>query len=202
MKLSEFNERPCRVINSKTNTLFYSLTKSFGYAGKKLMGKLKSKKAPGNSRDGVDCSLSNNGGITAEGEKEKEEVDASKFDVKSMPCSSNAIDDGDADSDKNFLIENQTMGGLGEASTSVQQDSFCCGMDNADNADNAKIQKQRNVQINPERPCTCTCSDSEENGTGIQEEEEPDFMELDTSLSRLRGIRFSNGGIEVDFLIV
>ncbi|TXG56565.1 hypothetical protein EZV62_017878 [Acer yangbiense] len=162
------------------------------------MGKSKSKKAPGNP---TDCSLSNNGGITAEGEKEKEEEeDASKFNVKSMPCSSNAIDDGDADSDKNFHIENQTMGGLGEASTSAQQDSFFCGMDNADNV---KIQKQRNVQINPpDRPCTCTCSDSEENGTGIQEEEEPDFMELDTSLSRLRGIRFSNGGIEVDFLIV
>ncbi|KAK0574170.1 hypothetical protein LWI29_019219 [Acer saccharum] len=166
------------------------------------MGKSKSKKAPGNPRDGVDCSLSNNGGITAEGEKvkEEEEEDASKFDVKSMPCSSNAIDDGDADSDKKFLIENQTMGGLGEASTSAQQDSFCCGMDNADNA---RIQKQRNVQINPpDRPCTCTCSDSEVNGTGIQEDKEADFMEFDTSLSRLRGIRFSNGGIEVDFLIV
>ena len=72
-----------------------------------------------------------------------------------------------------------------------------------DNADNEKIRKQRNVQINPpDRPCTCTCSDSEQNGTGIQEEEEADFMEFDTSLSRLRGIRFSNGGIEVDFLIV
>ncbi|KAK3222958.1 hypothetical protein Dsin_009983 [Dipteronia sinensis] len=166
---------------------------------KKLMGKLKCKKAPGNPRDGIDCSLSNNGGITAEGEKEKEEEDASKFDVKSMPCSSNAIDDGDADSDKNFHIENQTIGGLGEASTSVQQDSFCCGMDNADNA---KIRKQRNVQVNPGRPCTCTCSNSEENEIGIQEDKEADFMEFDTTLSRLRGIRFNNGGIEVDFLIV
>ncbi|KAL5828709.1 hypothetical protein ACOSQ3_018177 [Xanthoceras sorbifolium] len=211
MKLSEFNRCPCLVINSRNICIsfFNSLTKSFEYAGKKLVGKLKCRniitnKDPGNPSDEI-CSLSNNG-ITVEEEEEdeeEEEEDASKFDVKlnpTMPCSSSSsdkVDDGNAH--KNSLIENETVRVLGEASTSVQQDPFCCGMDNPDNV---KIRKRRNVQINPDMPCTCTYSDSEDNETGVQEDKQPSFMECDATLSRLRGIRFSHGVIEVDFLIV
>ncbi|KAK9189132.1 hypothetical protein WN944_020538 [Citrus x changshan-huyou] len=66
----------------------------------------------------------------------------------------------------------------------------------------ASVQGSRYHEITePEKTCNCS-QIFVNNGTGVEEDEEPNFVEIDNTSKRLRGIRFSNGGFQVDFVVV